>query len=100
MMTPRQGYSFTVKPPGPRHVAPSLTSVTSAQPFYFKSVILAQQHKTADLQEIWQRQTGSNYGAPSPSKLCESFNSRNISVLGSVKMGTQHLPTGVTMKIK
>lgn len=72
------------EPPGPHHVALcpiSLTSVTSVQPLYFKSVILAWQHKTADLQEIWQRQTGSNYGALSSSKLCESFNSRNISVL-------------------
>lgn len=76
MMTPRQCYPFTVSLQDPTmlHVAPSLPSVTSAQPFYFKSVILARQHKTADLQGIWQRQTGSNYGAPSPSKLCESFN--------------------------
>lgn len=82
-MTPRQCNSFTVSLQDPTmlHFAPSLTSVTSVQPFCFKSVILAWQHKTADFREIWQRQTGSNYGALSPSKLCESFNSRNISVL-------------------
>lgn len=70
------------KPPGPHHVAPCPISDLSLLPSLFlKSVILTWQHKTADIQEIWLRQTGSNYDANSQRKLCESLNSLNISIV-------------------
>lgn len=86
-ITPEQCRSFAVSLQDQAHTmllpTPSLISVTFAPPC-FKSVILAWQHKTAEIKEMWLRQTGSNHGVLSQTSyvtLGMPFNSLNISTL-------------------
>lgn len=86
-ITPEQCRSFAVSLQDQAHTmllpTPSLISVTFAPPC-FKSVILAGRHKTAEIKEIWLRQTGSNHGVLSQTSyvaLGMPFNSLNISTL-------------------
>lgn len=102
-ITPEQCHSFAVSLQDQAHTmllpTPSLISVTFAPPC-FKSVILAWQHKTAEIKEMWLRQTGSNHGVLSQTSYVTLGCHLILWILApsSVKMGTQCLSAGV-MKI-